>query len=142
MRLPTEPMPIIRTYDFSWEIVPHWSDLSYTNSDGETHYYLKQAPSLSWNDVFANCNNMMMFSMRGYVMTMENIGENDHIWNNGYGGWMGISDRDVEGTWRYVTGPNKGALAYTNWNGVPDNAGGHQDYAYHYNGMWDDENIV
>jgi glucose/arabinose dehydrogenase len=53
--------------------------------------------------------------------------------------WIGITDRTVEGQFRWVNGE---AVTYTNWApGEPNNGGGTQDYGwmnYTSTGQWDD----
>ena len=44
----------------------------------------------------------------------------------GYGGWIGISDEAVEGTWVTDDGSD---LSWTGWTGNEGNAGGHENAA-------------
>jgi len=64
----------------------------------------------------------------GYLATISDAQENqfisamhpDRI-------WIGFTDRDVEGTWRWITTE---PVVYTNWSGgEPNNAGGNEDWA-------------
>jgi len=81
-----------------------------------------------------------------YLATVTSASENAFIQTIRGGvqyGWIGASDSAVEGTWRWVTGPESGTLvSFTNWNGnEPNNFGGDEDYAemtFVFGGGWND----
>ncbi|KAK3886556.1 hypothetical protein Pcinc_009306 [Petrolisthes cinctipes] len=63
--------------------------------------------------------------------------------NQGEGYWMGLSDREVEGVWRWADGSS---LGYSNWDrGQPNNyilRGSDQDCAMLYRGAWNDHHCL
>jgi Lectin C-type domain len=84
--------------------------------------------------------------MRGYLVTLQSATENTHVSAVVAGGapaWVGASDRAVEGTWRWMDGPETGvALSYFNWlAGEPNNYGTGEHYLqtnYTATGKWAD----
>jgi hypothetical protein len=79
----------------------------------------------------------------GHLATITSVEEDNIIYQlvkdfqNHY--WLGGTDRDNEGEWKWITGE---AFNYTNWNeSQPDNYE-NEDYLcmYNYNGKWNDYN--
>jgi len=55
--------------------------------------------------------------------------------------WLGISDQEAEGTWKFFSGPNNGAVAsFFDWNPGEPNNSGDEDFAYFAtsNFKWED----
>ncbi|MFC7410597.1 cadherin domain-containing protein [Hydrogenophaga atypica] len=85
--------------------------------------------------------------LQGYLVTITSQQENDFIVGKvGGNAWIGANDAAVEGTWRWVTGPEAGTLIMTepgdganpidsespfySWQtGEPNDGGGTEDYA-------------
>ncbi|MBF2085060.1 DUF4347 domain-containing protein [Thermoleptolyngbya sp. C42_A2020_037] len=83
-------------------------------------------------------------SRGGNLVTINDAAEQAWLvqtFGGGEGFWIGLTDKDVEGQFRWVSGE---PLTYTNWQpGEPNNGGpgGNQDYAwmnYGGPGRWDD----
>lgn len=77
--------------------------------------------------------------LQGYLATVTSEAEQEFINGSfayllGFGAssnaWLGASDADVEGEWRWLDGPEAGQLiSYTNWRaGQPVNAQGFEDH--------------
>ncbi|HEX6916287.1 MAG TPA: HYR domain-containing protein [Chitinophagaceae bacterium] len=79
-------------------------------------------------------------ALGGHLVTINSAAENAFV--SGMSSqfiWIGFTDRDVEGTYRWITNE---PIVYTNWNsGEPNNAGGNEDWAvinWGPNGTWND----
>jgi PKD repeat protein len=128
----------------------------------ETGHFYRYIPSylISWNNAKteAESDAMMYYGLRGYLATITSLVENEFIKARTTGvGWIGASDREKEGVWRWVTGPEatedgtgrlfwngKGADyrmgvggtgpyngRYNNWNtDEPNETNNNEDYAH------------
>jgi hypothetical protein len=109
------------------------------------HIYEYVSGQMSWNDARTAAAARTRLGVSGYLATVTSAEEQAFITPRLSGAaWFGASDSAVEGTWRWVTGPEDGdPLGYTNWNaGEPNNAG-NEDCAQFLlgsgmNGQWND----
>jgi flagellar hook-associated protein 2 len=70
-------------------------------------------------------------TLTGYLSNITSSAEMAFIQSKalGTGLWIGLSDVAVEGTWRWLDGPEAGSLSsYFNWGGGEPNNGGNEDY--------------
>ena len=105
----------------------------------------------TWTNAKSVAASTTIDNIPGYLVTITSQKEQDLIRNrvpsNKY--WMGLTDEDVEGTWKWVTGTESGTIIrtssgnvsgqYNNWaSNQPDGA----DYALgNFSGNnWDDDN--
>jgi hypothetical protein len=92
---------------------------------GNGHYYAIggiREPSLdpiSWDNASAEAATFEFQGVTGHLATITSAEENEFLRQARMLGpfWIGASDRDVEGEWRWVVGPEAGTLF---WLGGPD----------------------
>jgi len=115
------------------------------------HYYrFVRSQGITWTAANAAASATTYFGLKGYLATITSYAENAFIQLKTQGvGWIGASDADVEGDWKWVTGPEAGTLfwrgngsgtavngMYSNWNdGEPNdccdaNIPHQEDYAH------------
>ena len=117
-----------------------------TASGGNGHWYELSSTSATWQDAFAAANSMSYLGMPGYLATITSAEENTFVATlAGAEAWLGGSDEAVEGTWRWMNGPEAGqAFIFTSWapNGEPNNTGIGEDYLHTNHagqfGKWND----
>tara|TARA_R110001583_G_scaffold58812_1_gene175106 strand:- start:2082 stop:3515 length:1434 start_codon:yes stop_codon:yes gene_type:complete len=142
------------------------SSVQYTNASGTPTYgarifsiTLEQANFLSesnhfyefisdvgirWDDARDAAAARTYYGLQGYLATLSSQAESDLAGAQISGaGWLGGSDEDVEGVWKWMTGPEVGTVFWNGlaggsspswafWNtGEPNNVGsGGEDYAH------------
>ena len=91
------------------------------------HYYelVSTSPSISWETAFATANASRFRGLTGYLATITSLSENVFVGGivgptSNIGGYyyIGGSDRELEGVWRWVNGPESGQLissSFENW---------------------------
>lgn len=128
------------------------------------HYYARvvEEPGeiITWDEAREGAASFTFQGFQGHLATITSQEENDFLNSTtrflGEGLWIGASDRDAEGEWKWVVGPEAGELfwsggpdgtanGFSNWNtGEPNdsiNSPGGEDYAVFGNGLergWND----
>lgn len=84
-----------------------------------------------WSEAAAYCDT------DAHLVTIGSAKENAFVFGLSPGAWLGATDEDVEGRWRWVTGE---PFAYTNWEpGEPNDANAGEDYViFGEGGRWND----
>jgi len=124
---------------------------------GNDHWYDLIGPAY-WEDVKILAESQSYLGMQGYLATITSAAENAFVAGN-FGGsepWIGGSDKDEEGVWRWRGGPEDGQIfwtstlgtvTYANWaSGEPSNTYAWTGWSWEYennlqmlaDGTWND----
>ncbi len=81
------------------------------------HYYKYiTAPRITWKDAKIAAENKLYYGRQGYLATITTKEEAVLSGEQAAGqGWIGGSDEEAEGVWKWVTGPEAGMVF---WNGL------------------------
>lgn len=118
------------------------------------HLYKFITGTINWNNAKTAAEGLTAYGASGYLATITSQAENDFVSGRLTGdGWIGGSDSAVEGTWKWVTGPETNTTFwsgtaggntvggnYAHWNGGEPNQSGDEDCAETYvsSGSWND----
>jgi Ca2+-binding RTX toxin-like protein len=88
---------------------------------GDSAYVIVQGPT--WEEAEANA-----VKLGGHLVTINDTAEEQFLLSNTSGGWIGYTDKSVEGQWVWIDGSPKG---YERWDPTnPSNNWGLENYAY------------
>ena len=118
-------------------------DADYLPATQHFYQYIPQR-GITWSAARDAAASKKLYNLQGYLATITSKVENDFIWKKTKGtGWIGASDQETSGDWKWVTGPEKGNLfwrgnytggpvngAYSNWNRNEPNDMGGEYYAH------------
>lgn len=120
-------------------------DANYLPSTDHFYQYISN-PGITWSDARTLAETYTYYGLQGYLATITSAEEAQLSGEQAQGtGWIGASDEETEGTWKWMTGPEAGDtfwfgaangttagsdIPFAFWNNAePNNLGG-EDYTH------------
>jgi hypothetical protein len=93
---------------------------------------ISKTGGLLWSEPEASA-----IALGGHLVAINSAEENQWLYDNFVRGWIGFTDKDSEGSWRWTNGD---PVTYTRWHtdGSPSNSWGLEHYANNTSIGWGD----
>jgi len=112
----------VSTGNTTFNVVVIPAGVSFSSETG--HYYKALSGTFAnWDEARVVASTQTYNNLTGYLATVTSASETNVLAKLGVGGWLGGSDSEADGVWKWMTGPEAGqAFSYTNWaSGEPNN---------------------
>lgn len=105
------------------------------NPDNGHYYEFVSSSGITWDQAKTDAESRTLYGLNGYLVTITSDSENTLITSMAGGnGWIGASDADSEGIWKWVTGPESGTQFWTGDTNAGINST--SNYGSSYNGQY------
>ena len=115
MRLKTLIATLLASLSLSAFALPvQWTSASGGNDHWYDYVLLPTGGGFNWDGAAADSLTRSHLGLAGYMATVTSMAEHNFIFNNvsRSTAWLGGNDRDLEGNWKWVAGPEAGTVFY------------------------------